>query len=350
MYAAVSCCTCCCSSEAHARQLSLSDLLVSRPHQPLKLFPDDPSLWGAPTPRTSQAGGPSSGTSSDTAAVTQEGTSSDISVQGDGTPGETASKPAAVQQPSRAVSPAPTATAQLHTPYRRDAYERLRELVYSSDFIDPEYVLSKLGQGQLLEIRALMLERLGRHREALSVYIHDLKAIDLAEQYCDRVYEAGIAAVTVRGQGLGPGVTPVDVDGTSGDPAAGKSEGSAAAAAEPANQLSGVKKVSGVHNLTALGARRGLAGTSVEPGTSWGKVQKQQQQGKQLQKQRPRDRQQQQQQQGRRIWPALPFGVQPQDIYMELVDAVLQVSPGVCASAWALHALYHAPTQPQHGV
>jgi hypothetical protein len=35
------------SSAAHARHLSLSDLLVGRPPQALKLFPEDPALWGA---------------------------------------------------------------------------------------------------------------------------------------------------------------------------------------------------------------------------------------------------------------------------------------------------------------
>lgn len=48
------------------------------------------------------------------------------------------------------------------------------------------YVLDKLPQGQLLEIRGLMLERLNRHRDALRLYVHDMKDVDLAEAYCDR--------------------------------------------------------------------------------------------------------------------------------------------------------------------
>ena len=70
----------------------------------------------------------------------------------------------------------------------RSSYERLRDLVYTSPFIDPEYVISKLPQNALLEIRALMLERLGRHREALILYIHGLHSLSLVEAYCDRVY------------------------------------------------------------------------------------------------------------------------------------------------------------------
>ncbi len=40
--------------------------------------------------------------------------------------------------------------------------------------------------GELPEIRALMLERLGRHLEALRLYCHVLEDIPLAEAYCDR--------------------------------------------------------------------------------------------------------------------------------------------------------------------
>jgi hypothetical protein len=40
--------------------------------------------------------------------------------------------------------------------------------------------------GQLPEIRALMLERLRRHREALVLYVHILHSLGAAEAYCDR--------------------------------------------------------------------------------------------------------------------------------------------------------------------
>jgi hypothetical protein len=54
----------------------------------------------------------------------------------------------------------------------------------------------------------------------------------------------------------------------------------------------------------------------------------QQQQAKQQavqQQQRRRGRRQLGQGDGRRTWAAMPFGAQPHDIYMELVDAVIQV-------------------------
>ncbi|GIL77647.1 hypothetical protein Vretifemale_7143 [Volvox reticuliferus] len=73
-------------------------------------------------------------------------------------------------------------------------YQRLRDLVYTSPYIDPGYVLDKLPLGELLEIRALMLERLGNHREALRLYVHALRDLAAAEAYCDRVYTAAVVA------------------------------------------------------------------------------------------------------------------------------------------------------------
>jgi hypothetical protein len=60
----------------------------------------------------------------------------------------------------------------------------------------------------LLQVRALMLERLGRHREALALYVHTLRDLPLAEQYCDRVYAgACVCWAALRGccAGAGPG-------------------------------------------------------------------------------------------------------------------------------------------------
>ncbi|GLC77792.1 hypothetical protein PLESTB_000955600 [Pleodorina starrii] len=93
-------------------------------------------------------------------------------------------------------------------------YQRLRDLVYTSPYIDPSYVLDKLPQGELLEIRALMLERLGSHREALQLYVHALRDLAGAEAYCDRVY----AAAAGGGAGAGRGLGSLDA-GVLGDPA-----------------------------------------------------------------------------------------------------------------------------------
>ena len=87
--------------------------------------------------------------------------------------------------------------------HRTTAYQRLRELVYTSPYIDPDYVLSKLPPDSLLEIRALMLERLDRHQEALSLYVRGLKNLGLAEAYCDRVYAAAVAELGAPSGALG---------------------------------------------------------------------------------------------------------------------------------------------------
>jgi hypothetical protein len=72
--------------------------------------------------------------------------------------------------------------------------------VYTSPYINPDYVLSQLPPDSLLEIRALMLERLNRHSEALQLYVHGLHNLGLAEAYCDRVYEAAVADLGASGQ------------------------------------------------------------------------------------------------------------------------------------------------------
>ncbi|WIA17457.1 hypothetical protein OEZ85_014302 [Tetradesmus obliquus] len=278
------------SSAAHARQLSLSDLLVSRPRQLLKLFPDDKAQWGAPTPRASQSGGAAAAAAAAASfAASPEKQQESTAQQDCAAAADDAAGKEAPGRPAAAAAAAAGSSALAdpnHPQHRSDAYQRLRELVYASEHIDPEYVLAKLGQGQLLEIRALMLERLGRHREALSLYAHDLAAMPLAEAYCDRVYEAGLAATAA---------------------AAGGGGGSATAAAAAAD-----------------GSSEGAEDEAEGP--SWGRVLP----GKLQQQQQAR--QQQQQRRGRRAlgqgggrgWAAMPFGSRPHDIYMELVDAVLQ--------------------------
>jgi hypothetical protein len=139
-----------CSSAAHARQLSLSDLLVSRPRQLLKLFPDDKSQWGAPTPRTSQTG--AAAAASPAAAKKQQqqqqGDAADDQAAA-AAPGE--GQKAAEDGRGRGVAGSAALSDPNHPQHRSDAYQRLRELVYASEHIDPDYVLSKLGQvGALL--------------------------------------------------------------------------------------------------------------------------------------------------------------------------------------------------------
>ncbi|GAX76818.1 hypothetical protein CEUSTIGMA_g4264.t1 [Chlamydomonas eustigma] len=69
-----------------------------------------------------------------------------------------------------------------------DLYRRLRDLACSSPWIDPEYILTKLPPGQLIEVESLMLERLGRYPEALTRLVQGLGDLRLAEAMCDRIY------------------------------------------------------------------------------------------------------------------------------------------------------------------
>ncbi|BDA43540.1 Vam6/Vps39-like protein [Coccomyxa sp. Obi] len=79
-----------------------------------------------------------------------------------------------------------------HMPARPDPLQRLKDLVIKSEHIDAQRILLvvPLEDKRFLEIRALLLEHLGRHQEALEIYVHQMKEPRLAEAYCDRMYEA----------------------------------------------------------------------------------------------------------------------------------------------------------------
>eukprot|EP01025_Chloroclados_australasicus_P060217 TRINITY_DN770_c0_g1_i4.p1 TRINITY_DN770_c0_g1~~TRINITY_DN770_c0_g1_i4.p1 ORF type:complete len:1021 (-),score=156.04 TRINITY_DN770_c0_g1_i4:413-3475(-) len=70
-------------------------------------------------------------------------------------------------------------------------HAQLKELILTSPYIDHRRLMQHMPAGSyLLEIRALLMEKLGQHKEALRVYVHELKAPQLAEAYCDRLYNA----------------------------------------------------------------------------------------------------------------------------------------------------------------
>ncbi len=52
----------------------------------------------------------------------------------------------------------------------------------------PAYALSKLELDKYAEERAIVLGKLGKHHEALSIYVKVLNDTDKAEAYCDSVY------------------------------------------------------------------------------------------------------------------------------------------------------------------
>ncbi|CAM9189087.1 unnamed protein product [Chrysoparadoxa australica] len=70
-----------------------------------------------------------------------------------------------------------------------DVYrKRLRAFLSTSTLYNPARLLSVVPSHFLHE-HALLLSRLGRHQEVLSIYVRQLKDNDLAEEYCERIYQ-----------------------------------------------------------------------------------------------------------------------------------------------------------------
>jgi tetratricopeptide (TPR) repeat protein len=70
--------------------------------------------------------------------------------------------------------------------------QRIQELLSTSESISPEWMLSQLPETEMLEERALILRRLGKHREALGIYVNELKDKEMALEYCKEVYESAV--------------------------------------------------------------------------------------------------------------------------------------------------------------
>ncbi|XP_029454494.1 vam6/Vps39-like protein [Rhinatrema bivittatum] len=58
-----------------------------------------------------------------------------------------------------------------------------------STYYEPEHLISDFPFDGLLEERALLLGRMGKHEQALFIYVHVLKDIKMAEEYCHRHYD-----------------------------------------------------------------------------------------------------------------------------------------------------------------
>jgi len=61
----------------------------------------------------------------------------------------------------------------------------------------PERVMKFLPT-QFLHEYALLVSRLGKHEEALRIYVHQLHDLELSEQYCDRIYTLSTKAADER--------------------------------------------------------------------------------------------------------------------------------------------------------
>jgi uncharacterized membrane protein YgcG len=65
---------------------------------------------------------------------------------------------------------------------------RLLRFLRESRWYEAEKILSKFPKGGLLEERATLLMRVGKHESALHIYVHQLRSRETAERYCAMVY------------------------------------------------------------------------------------------------------------------------------------------------------------------
>lgn len=190
-----------------------------------------------------------------------------------------------------------------------------------------------------------MLERLGRHRDALAVYVSDLRRLTLAAEYCDRVYQASAAVAAAQQHRGEAGASASASAGTSsgmdgigrGELAQGGGFGSSAVLLPPRSagrwgQPRVVGHPAGVTALPAAAVAMAALPAAASPQLlAAGST-----------------RQQHRRSDGSGSgaaaapaaaavppppgsgWMLLPFGSRPQDIYMELVDAVMTANRKVC--------------------
>ncbi|KAM8921627.1 vam6/Vps39-like protein [Pelodytes ibericus] len=71
-----------------------------------------------------------------------------------------------------------------------DLRNKLLNFLEISNAYQPERLISIFPFDGLLEERALLLGRMGKHEQALFIYVHILKDTNMAEQYCHKHYDA----------------------------------------------------------------------------------------------------------------------------------------------------------------
>uniref|UniRef100_A0A1D1ZMX2 CNH domain-containing protein n=1 Tax=Auxenochlorella protothecoides TaxID=3075 RepID=A0A1D1ZMX2_AUXPR len=85
---------------------------------------------------------------------------------------------------------------------------KLKQLILHASHLRLDSLLALLPSHQLLELRAAILERMGRHHEALRLYVHQLGQPAAAEAYCDRVYGRQVAAAAAARRKPSGGAPP----------------------------------------------------------------------------------------------------------------------------------------------
>lgn len=67
--------------------------------------------------------------------------------------------------------------------------KKLIHFLENSQQYTAENILSNFPTDNLLEERAIILGRLGKHEQALTIYVRALGDIDKATEYCKKIYE-----------------------------------------------------------------------------------------------------------------------------------------------------------------
>ncbi|EDR08609.1 uncharacterized protein LACBIDRAFT_235177, partial [Laccaria bicolor S238N-H82] len=80
---------------------------------------------------------------------------------------------------------------------RKEAYAKLLSFVDTNDRFGVDRLYGLLSSTDLYEARAILLGRLGRHDQALELYVYRLHDYLKAEQYCKRVYQPGTESSSV---------------------------------------------------------------------------------------------------------------------------------------------------------
>ncbi|KAG5653638.1 hypothetical protein H0H81_011740 [Sphagnurus paluster] len=74
---------------------------------------------------------------------------------------------------------------------RHDIYNKLLHFVSSNEYYSVDRLYGALSSTDLYEARAILLGRLGRHDQALELYVYRMHDYRKAEDYCKRVYQPG---------------------------------------------------------------------------------------------------------------------------------------------------------------
>ncbi|KAF8896557.1 vacuolar sorting protein 39 domain 2-domain-containing protein [Infundibulicybe gibba] len=74
---------------------------------------------------------------------------------------------------------------------RAEVYAKLLHFVDTDDYYSVDRLYGLVSSTDSYEARAILLGRLGRHDQALELYVHKLHDYHKAEEYCKRTYHAG---------------------------------------------------------------------------------------------------------------------------------------------------------------